>query len=261
MKLDRIDWNKVFFTMNYEKRSFVRLLVSFNRIWVLHISVSWYCTVFNLPTIYAPRGSAMQWSATALGGAMATIIMIAATLAEFSYIPTTWNNASHLTRRLHFLCITLGLTAGPTFYVAFFDDSKSSSQVPLAIAIVQFFISCVATILFGIMPSGQMFGDSWVSKARKYLASRTFTASYLSLDRNVRIASVFLWVPMFTMFVGSHLFLTFSFEGSTRVNVCTKVQGCEDQFFGIGSCSNQPVFMLFVMSILLFFLDAFLWYI
>jgi len=37
----------------------------------------------------------MTWSAVALGGAVATIIMIPATLAEFSYIPTTWNNTSH----------------------------------------------------------------------------------------------------------------------------------------------------------------------
>ena len=44
-----------------------------------------------------------------------------------SYIPTTWNNALHLTRRLLFLCVTLGLTAGPTFCVVFFDDPKSRS--------------------------------------------------------------------------------------------------------------------------------------
>jgi 1,3-beta-glucan synthase len=46
--------------------------------------------------------------------------------------------------------------------------------------------------------------------------------------------------------------------------VGTKVQGCEDRFFGIGLCSNHPVFTLtimFVMDLLLFFLDTFLWYI
>jgi hypothetical protein len=40
------------------------------------------------------------------------------------------------------------------------------------------YISIASTLLFGIMPSGRMFGDRVVSKSRKYLASRTFTASY-----------------------------------------------------------------------------------
>ena len=46
------------------------------------------------------------------------MIMIAATITKFSYIPTTWNNTSHPARRLLFLPITLALTAGPTFNIA-----------------------------------------------------------------------------------------------------------------------------------------------
>ena len=79
----------------------------------------------------------MRWSATALGGAVATIIMIAATLAEFSYIPTTWNNTSHLTRRLIFLVITLALTAGPTFYIAIAESSSPGGSLALILGIVQ----------------------------------------------------------------------------------------------------------------------------
>ena len=44
MKFDRIDWEKVFFKTYLEKRSFLHLLVNFNRIWVLHISVFWFYT-------------------------------------------------------------------------------------------------------------------------------------------------------------------------------------------------------------------------
>jgi hypothetical protein len=33
--------------------------------------------------------------------------------------------------------------------------------------------------------------------------------------------------------------------------VGTKVQGCEDWFFGIGLCSNRPVFTLTIMDLLL----------
>ena len=101
--------------------------MNFNRIWILHISSYWFYTAFNSPKVYAPANkqfpsAPMTWSATALGGAVATLIMIAATVAEFSYVPTTWNNASHLTARLIFLLIVLALTGGPTVYIAMVDD-------------------------------------------------------------------------------------------------------------------------------------------
>ncbi|KAJ6515163.1 hypothetical protein C8R47DRAFT_961745 [Mycena vitilis] len=97
MQFDRIDWNRAFFKTYYEKRSFGHLLVNFNRIWIIHISMYFFYTAYNSPAVYAIDGkliAAVQWSAVALGGAVATLIMIFATLAEFSYIPTTWNNTA-----------------------------------------------------------------------------------------------------------------------------------------------------------------------
>lgn len=44
MKFDKIDWNRVFFKNYFEKRSMLHMLVNFNRIWILHISVFWYYT-------------------------------------------------------------------------------------------------------------------------------------------------------------------------------------------------------------------------
>ncbi|KDQ20562.1 hypothetical protein BOTBODRAFT_169302 [Botryobasidium botryosum FD-172 SS1] len=63
--------------------------------------------------------------------------------------PTTRNNTSRIVHRLLFLLITLGLTAGPTFYITSVEPS-TDSQLPLilSIGIVQFFISVVATLLF-----------------------------------------------------------------------------------------------------------------
>ena len=270
MKFDRIDWNRVFFKTYYEKRSFGHLLVNFNRIWVIHISMYFFYTAYNSPTIYAVNGvssPAMTWSATALGGAVATIIMILATLAEFSYIPTTWNNSSHLTRRLLFLLITLGLTCGPTFYIAIAERSSSGGggSLALILGIVQFFISVIATVLFATMPSGRMFGDRVAGKSRKYLASQTFTASYPSLGRKQRLASIALWFLVFgCKFTESYFYLTLSFKNPIRVMVGMKIQGCNDKLFGTALCSNQAAFTLaimFIMDLVLFFLDTFLWYV
>jgi 1,3-beta-glucan synthase len=198
----------------------------------------------------------MAWSITALGGAVATLIMIFATLAEFSYIPTTWNNTSHLTRRLVFLLVILGLTGAPSIYIAFWDQS---SQVSLILGIVQFFISVFATILFGVMPSGRMFGDRVAGKSRKYLANQTFTASYPVLLRPNRAASILLWFLVFgCKFTESYFFLTLSFRDPIQVMTGMKVQGCSDKVFGTALCSNQAAFALtimFLMDLTLFFVS------
>jgi 1,3-beta-glucan synthase len=270
LKFNRIDWNRVFFKTYFEKRSTAHLLVNFNRIWILHISVYYFYTAFNSPKVYAPRNKAnpssqMTWSAVALGGAVSTSIMILATIAEFSYIPTTWNNASHLTTRLVFLLVILALTAGPTFYIAMVDDRPAQTQLPLILGMAQFFFSVVVTIAFGFIPSGRMFGDRVAGKARKYMASQTFTASYPTLPRSARIASIMLWVLIFgCKFTESYFFLTTSFSSPIAVMARTKVQGCNDKIFGSSLCRNQVPFTLaimYVMDLVLFFLDTYLWYI
>lgn len=270
MKFGRVDWNRVFFKTYFEKRSTAHLLVNFNRIWILHIAVFWFYTAFNSPKVYAPKNkqfpsAPMTWSATALGGAVATLIMIAATIAEFSYIQTTWNNASHLTTRLVFLLIVLALTGGPTVYIAIVDDRPNSGNIPLIIGIVQFFISVVATLAFGLIPSGRMFGDRVAGKSRKYMASQTFTASYPTLTPSARAASILIWCLVFgCKFTESYFFLASSFSSPVAVMARTKVQGCSDRFFGTALCSNQVPFALaimYVMDLVLFFLDTYLWYI
>jgi 1,3-beta-glucan synthase len=112
MRFDRIDWNRAFFKTYYEKRSFGQLLVNFNRIRVIHVSLFWFYTTYNSPTVCQPEcghSSTLTWSTTALGVAVATLIMNVATHAEFSYIPTTWNDTLHRTHRLLFLLVTLAL--------------------------------------------------------------------------------------------------------------------------------------------------------
>lgn len=272
MNLRRVDWNKVFFKTYKEKRSTAHLLVNFNRIWILHVAIYWFYTAFNSPKVYAPPNSqfpspAMTWSATALGGAVATLIMLFATLAEFMYIPTTWNNASHLTTRFIFLLVILALTGGPTVYIAYVENrpTPTTSQIPVIIGIVQFFISIVATVAFGLFPSGRMFGDRVAGKSRKYMASQTFTASYPELTRTARTASIMLWLLVFgCKFTESYFFLTSSFSSPIAVMARTTVQGCNDKLFGTVLCSNQVPFTLaimYIMDLILFFLDTYLWYI
>ncbi|KAJ7165082.1 1,3-beta-glucan synthase [Mycena filopes] len=268
MRFDRIDWNRAFFKTYYEKRSFGHLLVNFNRVWILHISIYFFYTAYQSPAIYAIHNKvvpALQWSAVALGGAVATLIMILATIAEFSYIPTTWNNTSHLTRRLVFLLVILAITAGPTFYISIAASNGDAGKVTEIIGIVQFAVSVVATLVFATVPSGRMFGDRVAGKNRKYLASQTFTASYPTLTGAPRIASITLWLLVFgCKFVESYFYLTLAFRAPIAVMVGMKIQGCNDKYFGNNLCRNQVAFTLtimYIMDLVLFFLDTFLWYV
>ena len=269
MKFEMINWDNVFFKTYYERRSIIQVLVHFNRIWVIHIALYWFYTAYNSPKIYkrsnglAPT-SAMRWSFTALGGAVSALIMILVTMAEFFIIPTTWNNTSHLTRRLLFLLITLALTGGPSIYIFLYNNGVNGG-LPLIISIVQFGLAVVVTLLFAIIPSGRMFGDRVASKSRKYLASQTFTASYPTLSRDARTTSFALWILIFgCKFVESYFFLTGSFKYPIQVMVGMKVQGCVTKYLGSGLCSNQVAITLaimYVMDLVLFFLDTFLWYV
>ncbi|EJT52400.1 1,3-beta-glucan synthase [Trichosporon asahii var. asahii CBS 2479] len=267
MKFDRIDWNQVFFKTYLEKRSFFHLLVNFNRIWVLHISIFWFYTAYNAPRIYSPADTgkptrAMAWSMPALAGAVATIIMIGATLAEFSYIPTSWNNTSHLAGRLVFLGIVLFLTLAPSIFIAFFNQTSGLSEI---FSYIQFAISVVVVIVFSVVPSGRMFGDRVAGRSRKYLANQTFTASYPALSPSARATSILLWVLIFgCKLTESYFFLTLSFRDPIGVMTGMVIQQCNDKYFGHNLCKNQAKFTLavmFVMDLILFFLDTFLWYV
>ncbi|KAI0279148.1 hypothetical protein BGY98DRAFT_1096376 [Russula aff. rugulosa BPL654] len=143
------------------REAFGYLLVNFNRIWVIHVSV-WFYTAYNALTIYHPRqchSSALTWSATALGSAVATVIVILATLTEFSYILIAWNNTSHLTCWLPFLLVTLALTAGPTFYIVIVENWRGGGTLAVILGIAQFFISIGVAPAVWNHASGRMFGD------------------------------------------------------------------------------------------------------
>ncbi|KAJ3536049.1 hypothetical protein NMY22_g6205 [Coprinellus aureogranulatus] len=107
-------------------------------------------TAHTSPVIHRIQGgkdpAAMTWSAAALEGATATIMIILTTLAEFSYIPTTRNNASPLTRRLLFLLVITPppvLTGGLMIYIAVVGSHDDGGNMALILGIVQF-LSVVA---------------------------------------------------------------------------------------------------------------------
>ncbi|KAL2072324.1 hypothetical protein VTL71DRAFT_11667 [Oculimacula yallundae] len=274
LMLKDVNWNKVFFKTYKETRSWFHMLVNFNRIWVIHICSFWFFTAKNSPTLLVknyeqernnqPPGSA-QWSAAALGGALACMIMIGATIAEWTYVPRRWAGAQHLTKRLLFLILMFAINAGPSVYIFAFPD-KQKTKISLIIGIVQFFIAIATFFFFSVMPLGGLFGSYLKKNSRQYVASQTFTASYPHLAGNEMWMSYGLWLCVFVAkLVESYFFLTLSFRDPIRYLSTMKISQCQgDQIIKDVLCQWQPIFLLilmFITDLCLFFLDTFLWYI
>ncbi|RDI84026.1 hypothetical protein Vi05172_g6061 [Venturia inaequalis] len=273
-KLKEVAWKKVFFKTYKETRSWFHLIVNFNRIWVIHVTAFWFYTAYNSPTLYTkdyqqernqkPNPPA-QWSAVALGGTLACLIMIIATFCEWMYVPRAWAGAQHLTRRLMFLIGMFALNVGPSVYIFGFSDQ--TGKIALALGIVQFFIALATFIFFSIMPLGGLFGSYLTSKkSRQYVASQTFTASWPRLSGNDMWMSYGLWVLVFAAkMTESYFFLTLSLKDPIRILSVMEMRNCVgDKIVGTILCKYQPIVLLVLMfctDLILFFLDTYLWYI
>jgi 1,3-beta-glucan synthase len=172
LKLKDVTWKKVFFKTYKESRSWFHLLVNFNRIWIIHVSAFWFYTAYNSPTLYTknyqqqlnngPVASA-QWSAVALGGTVASLLMVFATIAEWAYVPRRWAGAQHLTKRLLFLLGILAINAAPSVYI-FGVSGAQDGKIALPLGVVQFFVALITFFFFSVMPLGGLFGSYQTKK-------------------------------------------------------------------------------------------------
>ena len=267
LALSQVNWAKPFYKSFKEKRSFAHLLVDYNRIWIAHVSVYWFFTAYNAHEAYKrdwePLPSIpMQISASALGGAISSFIMILATLAEFSFLPLTLNHFSTLSRKLLLFSITSVLCIGPTYYIAKFERDTPFS---LTLAKAQLAFSIFVTAFYTLVPSGRILGDRVSSRARKYVASQTFTASYPKLNSNGRFTSILLWILVFSCkYVESYCYLSLSSKDPMAALMNMRIQNCSDALVGKAFCEHYAKFTLVIMismDLVLFFLDTYLWYV
>lgn len=280
-RLKDVIWKKAFFKTYKETRSWFHMLPNFSRIWVIHLSIYWFYTAFNSPTLFTRNyqqqlnnqpPSALHWSAVALGGTVASLIMVLATLCEWMYVPRRWAGAQHLTKRLFFLLGVLVLNVAPSVYI--FGPGRSSiengtKQPGLVLGVVQFLIALATVIWFSIMPIGALFGSYLKGRRRQYVASQTFTASWPRLRGNDMWMSYGLWVLVFAAkLTESYFFLTLSLRDPIRILSTMDIQNClGDNILGSSAdilCKHQPTVLLILMyftDLVLFFLDTYLWYI
>ncbi|RMY05654.1 hypothetical protein D0866_15166, partial [Hortaea werneckii] len=271
-RLQDVVWNKAFFKTYKETRSWFHMLTNFNRIWVIHVVVYWFYTAFNSPTLYTDHydqqinqqpPAAASWSAVGLGGTLACIIQIGATLCEWLYVPRRWAGAQHLTRRLLILIAMFCVNIAPAVYV--FGVNKDD-KIALILGVIQFFIALATFFFFAIVPLGALFGNYLNGKRRQYVASQTFTASWANLSGNDMWMSYGIWVLVFAAKLSeSYFFLTLSLRDPIRILSTMNIRHClGDAIIGDTLCYKQPVVLLVIMyftDLVLFFLDTYLWYV
>jgi 1,3-beta-glucan synthase len=270
-KFGQVEWKKVFFKTYKETRSWFHMATNFNRIWIIHITFFWYYTAFNSPTLLMPGyvqseepdpPAAAVWTSVALGGAVASLIMIIATIAEYAYVPRRFAGSQPLFRRLMMLIGFFIINVAPSVYIFGFNEQ---GNIALTVGIVHFFISLATFAFFAIMPLGALFGNLFLRHSRRYLANRLFTASYPRLHGNDMFMSYGLWILVFAAKLSeSYVFLTLSFRDPIRILSIMDVTHCGDKLLSNYLCQYQAKIMLglmYVTDLVLFFLDTYLWYI
>lgn len=275
--LKGIQWNKAFYKTYTENRTWWHICVNFHRIWIIHLSVFWFYTAFNSPTLYTEGYEYMinnqppahiRWSIVALGGAIGPLINIFAIIGELKFVPRKYSGSRPIASRILFLLACLCLLVAPTVYNFFFTSREDEDDVGLVFAAIQMTCAIISTLFFSFIPLSYMFGEYTTHSGteRRYLATHFFAVYFPNLMKNDRMISVGMWIGVFVAkFTESYFFLTLSLRDPVRELSVVDLEGCVgDTYLGTFLCRRQTyvlLILMYVTDLILFFLDTYLWYI
>ncbi|KAI9478173.1 MAG: putative 1,3-beta-D-glucan synthase subunit [Benjaminiella poitrasii] len=270
--LRNVNWKKAFKKTFKEKRSWMHLAVNFTRIWIIHVVSFWYYIAANSDILYLDSDKAtaekelpVKISITALGGSVATLLIMLGSIVEYIYVPFTFQRAGILMRRMILLLLILALNAGPSVYCVFINRT---GMLSMAAAVIQLLLSLVTSIYFAVIPQSRLFVRSKKTTPSEPLhdhAQQTFTASFPHLKKTDRMISIGLWICVFgCKLLESYFFIALSFKDPLKAIANMTVLHCNDAITGSFLCSHMPTIslvLMLLMELVLFFLDTYLWYV
>ncbi|CUM66040.1 uncharacterized protein PRCAT00003694001 [Priceomyces carsonii] len=272
--LHEIDWSKAFYKTFRERRNWSHVFVNFSRIWIIHITVFWYFTVFNASSMYINNdGAQMPLKAIqfrlafmSLAGVFAILMCIVSIFIELYLVPRRWPGARPVTKRLLYLTLALIANVYPTIHLWRDFSTGLTSNLGLVIAVSQFVLSVIMVVYLSVAPLGALFTNVSQSKDRNLLLMKYFVGSFHSLRGSGRLSSYGLWIAIFTSkFTESYFFLTLSLRDPIIVLSNIKMNGCDSlSWLGSWVCSHHSKILLGLIcstDLVLFFLDTYLWYI
>ncbi|QPG74586.1 hypothetical protein FOA43_001917 [Brettanomyces nanus] len=273
--LDQINWNKSTRKTYYEYRSWFHVLVNFNRIWNIHIGIFWYYTCFNCRPLYTedydisvdnkPTLSAFL-SALSFAGSIASFINLVSLIGELSFVPRRYPGALPILSRLVFTVSLFALNTAPSIYLFGFKGLSYTSSPVLMMSMAQFIFSLFTFVYCSATPLALLTSNPLKVGNRRFLSNSYFTNSICKLQGKRAFASYCLWIGVFSSkLLESYFFLTLSLKDPIRELSVIKVDRCiGEEYFGPLLCKRQPIIimaLLFFTSMILFFLDTYLWYI
>ncbi|KAK4521741.1 uncharacterized protein ATC70_004276 [Mucor velutinosus] len=268
--LQHVNWKKAFQKTFKEKRSWMHLAVNFTRIWIIHIVSFWYFIAANSDILYlnhnkkiSEKETAVKVSMAALGGAVATLLVMLGSFVEYMYVPLNFQKAGILSRRLFLLFCVLIINAGPSVYCI---KINRTGKLSMGVALLQLFVSMVTSIFFAVVPQSRLFVRKTRSEqSKKTPANQTFTASFPHLKKADRLISIGLWSCVFgCKLLESYFFIALSFKDPLKAIANMEVLHCKDAITGSILCRYMPsvsLVLMLLMELVLFFLDTYLWYV
>ncbi|KAI7895546.1 1,3-beta-glucan synthase component-domain-containing protein [Mucor mucedo] len=270
--LTDIDWKRAFQKTFFETRSWFHLLTNFSRVWIIHAASFWYYMAASVDFLYLDtkqrHGSAkatsidlpVKLSVVGLGGLVAILIMVFATLAEFKYLKTSVETSSILMTRLTVLLLFAACHVACSVYVLKFDQK---SMLALILSSCQLGVGAIVSIVIAILPSASLFHRR---KSSRHLSCKTFTSNFPEMVDDDRFLSILLWICVFSCkFLETYFFLALSFRDALSVTTLMQLNNCSaDPLLGRWLCSVMPILttvLMFSVELVLFFLDTYLWFV
>ncbi|VEU22111.1 DEKNAAC103104 [Brettanomyces naardenensis] len=275
LHLDQINWPKSVRKTYYEYRSWFHVVANFNRIWNIHIGIFWYYTCFNCQPLYTedyditvnnkPTLTATL-SVLSIAGSVVSFINLVSLFCELVFVPRRWPGALPIFFRIIFMLLLFLLNAAPAIYLFAFAGVSYTSSLMLLTSMAQFIFSLFTFVYCSITPLSMLTSNPFGSASRRYLSAAYFTNSICKLQGKRALASCGLWMGVFTSkLLESYFFLTLSLKDPVRELSIIRVDRCiGEHYFGNIICRHQPIIimiLLFFTSMILFFLDTYLWYI
>lgn len=265
-------WDRVFLKTYREYRTWMHVVVNFNRVLNIHLALFWIFTAYNLYPLYTPDYDvnfdnspveAVRITIISLCGALLTIVSIIATLCEMRFAPRLYPGSYPVFGRLCALTFLLAANVAPTIVLYAYKLSSPGSQEGLGLAIIHLVLGLLTCLYLTFASPSKLF---WCKlKGRSNLATKSFTACFHPLNGTGDVISVCLWLGVFTLkLVESYFFLAIPLRAPIRELSAMQTLCVGDGWFGALLCRFQPLIVLvlvFFLELVLYFLDTYLWYV
>lgn len=286
--LNKCDWKLTFKKTYRESRTWYHIFTNFNRIWIIHVCVFWYYTIFNAKPLYTnkyqktvnnPPSTEWVLSLMSLSGSIAAFINLLALFGELSFCPRNFYGSTPIFKRISLTFLILFVISLPTVYIGLINEQLkdplrgfetvylTKDGFILFFYSLQFIFSLVLVTYYSVTPLNKLYFFNFKTKGRDYLANIFFTDSIVPLKDTSKLASIALWLSIFFFkFLESYFFLTLSLKDTLRELSLLEFKRCTADFmiFGDKVCKHQKhVLLVLVLTVdlILFFLDTYLWYV